>query len=105
MPSPSDKAERIKMVKPQMEEAPVLSLKKQQCTLKPAKHVYSGIDLEISARLASSSYIYITFNNLLTAGAQTLGKQSLWVLREIHSKKRRKKKIHYCSSRQEYPLD
>lgn len=48
------------MVKAQMEEAHAVPLKKQQqqCTLMPAKHVYSGIDLKIPARLAGSSHLY-----------------------------------------------
>lgn len=46
------------MVKPQMEEAPALPLKKQQCTLKPAKYVHGGIDPKTPARLASSSHLY-----------------------------------------------
>lgn len=61
MPSLSDGAERIKMVQAQMEEAHAVPLKKQQqqqCTQKPAKRVYSGIDLEIPARPASSSHSY-----------------------------------------------
>lgn len=58
MPSPSDRAERTKMVKPQMEDAPALPLKKQQCIQKPAKHDHGATDSEIPAQLASSSHLY-----------------------------------------------
>lgn len=91
------------MVKPQMDDAPAVPLRKQQGTHKPAKHNYKGLDFQIPTQLASSihlRYFYQTIDLLLLKlSAQTI------CLGAPGIPQQKKKKIHYCLSRQGYPLD
>lgn len=73
---------------------------KKQCTPMLGWHVYSGIDLKIPTRLPRVA-IYITSPNLLTCCCSNSRETTCL----DYPGNPQTKKIHYCSSRQGYPLE